>query len=134
MKKLALVLLGLFIATAQAEETKYTLEMSGVTWGACKAYVSGALQKTFKANNIVITASDKPRFQKVTFSADDKTITRHEADKAMGEKKDRFKVWRVRKVKEEKKKSSQLDELDKKLKAKGQWHLLLLKNHRQTEV
>ena len=31
MKKLALVLLGLFVATAQGEETKYTLEMSGVT-------------------------------------------------------------------------------------------------------
>tara|TARA_R100000963_G_C4625377_1_gene91741 strand:+ start:161 stop:319 length:159 start_codon:yes stop_codon:yes gene_type:complete len=45
----------------------------------------------------------------------------------MGAKKERFKVWRVRKVKEEKKKSSPLEELDKKLKAKGQWHLLLLK-------
>lgn len=134
MKKLVLVLLGLFVATAQAEETKYTLEMSGVTWGGCKAYVRGALEKTFKASNIVIAASDKPRYQKVTFTANDKTITRHEADKAMGEKKDRFKVWRVRKVKEEKKKSSQLDELDKKLKAKGQWHLLLLKNYRQTQV
>ena len=31
MKKLVLVLLGLFVATAQAAETKYTLEMSGVT-------------------------------------------------------------------------------------------------------
>ena len=129
MKKLALVLLGLFVATAQAEETKYTLEMSGVTWGGCKAYVRGALEKTFKASNIVITASDKPRYQKVTFTANDKTITRSEADKAMGAKKERFKVWRVRKVKEEKKKSSPLDELDKKLRAIGEWHLLLLKNH-----
>jgi hypothetical protein len=31
MKKLALVLLGLFVATARAEETKYTLTMTGVT-------------------------------------------------------------------------------------------------------
>ena len=31
MKKLVIALLGLFVATAQAEETKYTLEMSGVT-------------------------------------------------------------------------------------------------------
>mgnify|MGYP003624716251 FL=1 len=129
MKKLALVLLGLFVATAQAEETKYTLEMSGVTWGGCKAYVRGALEKTFKASNIVITASDKPRYQKVTFTANDKTITRSEAEKSMGSKKERFQVWRVRKVKEEKKKSSPLDELDKKLRAKGEWHLLLLKNH-----
>ena len=129
MKKLALVLLGLFVATAQAEETKYTLEMSGVTWGACKAYVRGALEKTFKANNIVIIASDKPRYQKVTFSADDKTITRHEAEKAMGEKKERFQVWRVKKAKKEKEKGSSLDELDKKLDEKCQWHLLFLKNH-----
>ena len=47
----------------------------------------------------------------------------------MGAKKERFKVWRVRKAKEEKKESPYLDNLDKKLKAKGQWHLLLLKNH-----
>ena len=134
MKKLALALLGLFVATAQAEETKYTLTMSGVTWGGCKTYVRGALEKTFNASNIVITAGDKPKFQSVTFTAKDKTITRSEADKAMGAKKERFKVWRVRKVKEEKKKSSPLDELDKKLRAKGQWHLLLLKNHRQTQV
>ena len=107
MKKLALVLLGLFVATAQAEETKYTLEMSGVTWGGCKAYVRGALEKTFKASNIVITASDKPRYQKVTFTAKDKTITRSEAEKSMGSKKERFQVWRVRKVKEEKRKAKQ---------------------------
>ena len=129
MKKLALVLLGLFIATAQAEETKYTLEMSGVTWGACKAFVRGALEKTFKASNIVIIASDKPRYQKVTFSADDKTITRHEAEKAMGEKKERFQVWRVKKAKKEKEKGSSLNVLDKKLDEKCQWHLLFLKNH-----
>ena len=127
MKKLALALLGLFVVTAQAEETKYTLEMSGVTWGACKAYVRGALEKTFKANNIVIIASDKPRYQKVTFSADDKTITRHEAEKAMGEKKERFQVWRVKKAKKEK--GSSLNVLDKKLDEKCQWHLLFLKNH-----
>ena len=93
----------------------------------------------------------------------------------MGAKKERFKVWRVRKEKqklqfpkhwgdppkiqtfdyrklpgeygygsstlakwiaenlktdkEKKEGSSPLEELDKKLKAKGQWHLLLLKNH-----
>ena len=56
MKKLVIALLALF-ATAQAQETKYTLE-----------------------------------------------ITRHEADKAMGEKKERFQVWRVRKEKQEKQK------------------------------
>tara|TARA_R110002020_G_scaffold171331_1_gene361324 strand:+ start:463 stop:624 length:162 start_codon:yes stop_codon:yes gene_type:complete len=47
----------------------------------------------------------------------------------MGEKKGRFKVWRVKKAKEEKEKDLSLDELDKKLKARGQWHLLFLKNH-----
>ena len=59
-------------------------------------------------------------------AANDKTITRHEADKAMGEKKDRFKVWRVRKAKE---KGSSLNVLDKKLEEKCQWHLLFLKNY-----
>ena len=124
MKRLAIALLGLFVATAQAEETKYTLTMSGVTWGGCKTYVRGALEKTFKASNIVITAGDKPRYQSVTFTATDKTITRHEADKAMGEKKDRFKVWRVRKAKKEKEKKSNLPDRY----PDGSWHLLLLKN------
>ena len=128
MKKLVLVLLGLFVATAQAEETKYTLNMSGITWGACKAYVREALENTFKANNILITSTDKARYQKVTFTADNKTITREEAAEAMEDKKNTFMVWSIRKAKEEKEKGS-LDVLDKKLKEKCQWHLLFLKNH-----
>ena len=31
MKRLAIALMGLFVATAHAEETKYKLTMSGVT-------------------------------------------------------------------------------------------------------
>ena len=48
----------------------------------------------------------------------------------MGEKKRRFVVERIKKAKKEKEKEkrSPLDELDKKLRAKGQWHLLLLKD------
>ena len=57
---------------------------------------------TFKANNIVIVPSaDKPRYQEVTFTAEDKTITRREAENAMGEKKRQFVVSRIRKVKQE---------------------------------
>jgi hypothetical protein len=42
----------------------------------------------------------------------------------MGEKKDRFKVWRVRKAKKEKEKKSNLPDRY----PDGSWHLLLLKN------
>ncbi len=47
----------------------------------------------------------------------------------MGEKKERFQVWRVKKAKKEKEKGSSLNVLDKKLDEKCQWHLLFLKNH-----
>ncbi len=43
----------------------------------------------------------------------------------MGAKKERFKVWRVRKAKEEKEKKSNLPDRYED----GSWHLLLLKNH-----
>jgi len=46
----------------------------------------------------------------------------------MGDKKRRFVVERIKKSKKEEEKKSPLDELDKKLRAKGQWHLLLLKD------
>ena len=46
----------------------------------------------------------------------------------MGDKKRRFVVERLKKAKKEEEKKSPLDELDKKLRAKGQWHLLLLKD------
>ena len=118
MKKLILATLGLFaLATAaKGDETKYTLEMTGVTWAGCKTYVRGALQKTFKATSIVITAGDKRGSQKVTFTAKDKSISKREATDAMGDKKRRFIVLRVKK---DKKASAEPDE-------KGQWHLLLL--------
>jgi|TARA_R110002033_G_scaffold101535_1_gene149620 hypothetical protein len=47
----------------------------------------------------------------------------------MGDKKRRFVVERIKKAKKDKEEGkSPLDELDKKLRAKDQWHLLLLKD------
>ena len=119
MKKLILATLGLFaLATAaKGDETKYTLEMTGVTWAGCKTYVRGALEKTFKATSIVITAGDKRGSQKVTFKAKDKSISKRDATDAMGDKKRRFIVLRIKKEKD----STAPDE-------KGEWHLLLLKD------
>ena len=120
MKNLILATLGLFalIATVKGDETNYTLEMTGITWAGCKTYVRGALQKTFKATSIVITAGKKPKTQKVTFTAEDKSITKREASDAMGDKKRRFVVERIKKAKKEKDPSTP----DKN----GEWHLLLL--------
>ena len=112
--------------TSLAAETKYTLTMSGVTWGGCKTYVRAALQKTFEATSIVITQGDKPKTQKVTFTAGDKSITKREASDAMGDKKRRFVVERLKKAKEDPKNEEikrKLEELDKD----GKFHLLLLK-------
>ena len=122
MKKLILATLGLLalaVTTVRGDETTYTLEMTGVTWGGCKSYVRAALQKTFNATSIIITSGDKPKTQKVIFTAKDKSITKREASDAMGEKKRRFVVERVKKAKKTEKapEGFQLD---------GQWHLLLL--------
>ena len=76
------------------------------------------MEKAFKATNIEITPS-KPRFQSVTFTSADKTITRREVEKAMGDKKERYKTWKIRK--EKKKETLKPDYKD------GTWHLLLLK-------
>ena len=124
MKRLVIALLGLFVATAQAEETKYTLEMSGVTWGGCKAYVRGALEKAFDATNIVITAGAKPKTQKVTFSSKNKKISKRQAVNSMGDKKKRFVVkelWRPTAPDEWKREPREGLEPD------GKWHLLLLR-------
>ena len=84
MKKLAIALLGLFVATAQAE-TKYTLVMSGVTWGGCKNDVRSALVKSFKAVDVTIEKGED-RKQIVKFASEDKTITRGELKKAINNK------------------------------------------------
>jgi len=55
--------------------------------------------------------------------------------KAINNKK--YIVWRVRKAKEEKKSGvdhSALERLDKELRKKNQWHLLLLRNTPFTQV
>ena len=133
MKKLAIALLGLFVATAQAE-TKYTLTMSGVTWAGCKTDVRSALEKSFKAVDVTIEKGED-RKQTVKFTSDDKTITRGELKKAINNKK--YIVWRVRKEKAEEKSGvdrSALDRLDKELRKKNQWHLLLLRNTPFTQV
>ena len=124
MKKLAIALLGLFVATAQAE-TKYTLTMSGVTWGGCKNDVRSALVKSFKAVDVTIEKGED-RKQTVKFTSEDKTITRGELKKAINNRK--YIVWKVRKEKEDDDK----DEPDVILPNQyedGSWHLLLLKNH-----
>ena len=124
MKKLAIALLGLFVATAQAE-TKYTLVMSGVTWGGCKNDVRSALVKSFKAVDVTIEKGED-RKQIVKFASEDKTITRGELKKAINNKK--YIVWRVRKEKEEDNKDDPAVNLPNQYED-GSWHLLLLKNH-----
>lgn len=112
------MLLGLMSTISVAQETKYKVEMSGVTWTSCKVYVRAALEKAFKATNIEITPG-KPRFQSVTFTSADKTITRREVEKAMGDKKERYKTWKIRKEKKEQTLKPDYED--------GTWHLLLLK-------
>ena len=133
MKRLAIALLGLFVATAHAE-TKYTLTMSGVTGALCKTHVKSALERSFKAVDVTVEKGED-RKQTVRFTSDDKTITRGELKKAINNKK--YIVWRVRKDKAEEKSGvdrSALDRLDKELRKKNQWHLLLLRNTPFTQV
>ena len=78
------------------------------------------MKKKFNATSIVITAGayyvGTGPTQKVTFTSKDKSITKREAADAMGDKKRRFIVLRVKKAKKE---DSQPNE-------DGEWHLLLL--------
>ena len=124
MKKLAIALLGLFVATAQAE-TKYTLTMSGVTWAGCKNDVRSALVKSFKAVDVTIEKGED-RKQIVKFASEDKTITRGELKKAINNRK--YIVWKVRKEKEDDDKDEPSVNLPDQYED-GSWHLLLLKNH-----
>ena len=124
MKKLAIALLGLFVATAQAE-TKYTLTMSGVTWAGCKNDVRSALVKSFKAVDVTIEKGED-RKQIVKFASEDKTITRGELKKAINNRK--YIVWKVRKEKEDDDKDEPSVNLPNQYED-GSWHLLLLKNH-----
>ena len=137
MKKLAIALLGLFVATAQAE-TKYTLVMSGVTWGGCKTDVRSALEKSFKAVDVTIEKGED-RKQIVKFASGDKTITRGELQKAINDGKHvlrkhmKYIVWKVRGERKGPDRSA-LDRLEKELRKKNQWHLLLLRNTPFTQV
>ena len=129
MKKLAIALLGLFVATAQAE-TKYTLTMSGVTWAGCKNDVRSALVKSFKAVDVTIEKGED-RKQIVKFTSDNNKISRRDLDKAINNKK--YIVWKVRGEKKGPDRSA-LDRLEKELRKKNQWHLLLLRNTPFTQV
>ena len=124
MKKLAIALLGLFVATAQAE-TKYTLTMSGVTRAGCKNDVRSALVKSFKAVDVTIEKGED-RKQIVKFASEDKTMTRGELKKAINNRK--YIVWKVRKEKEDDDKDEPSVNLPDQYED-GSWHLLLLKNH-----
>ena len=124
MKRLEIALLGLFVATVQAE-TKYTLVMSGVTWGGCKNDVRSALVKSFKAVDVTIEKGED-RKQTVKFASVDKTITRGELKKAINNRK--YIVWKVRKEKEDDDKDEPSVNLPNQYED-GSWHLLLLKNH-----
>ena len=77
------------------------------------------MKKKFNATSIVITSGAYyvriGPTQKVTFTSKDKSITKREAADAMGDKKKRFIVLRVKKAK----KDSAPDD-------NGQWHLLLI--------
>ena len=125
--KLLAMVIAITPTTAEEAKTNYTLEMTGVTWGGCKTYVRAALQKTFEATSIVITKGDKPKTQKVTFTAGDKSITKREAADAMGPQKRRFVVERLKKAKQEDSKNEEIKRELKKLDKDGKFHLLLLK-------
>lgn len=125
--KLLAMVIAITTTTAEEAKTNYTLEMTGVTWGGCKTYVRAALQKTFEATSIVITKGDKPKTQKVTFTAGDKSITKREAADAMGPQKRRFVVERLKKAKQEDSKNEEIKRELKKLDKDGKFHLLLLK-------
>ena len=129
MKKLAIALLGLFVATAQAE-TKYTLTMSGVTWAGCKNDVRSALVKSFKAVDVTIEKGED-RKQIVKFTSDNNKISRRDLDKAINNKK--YIVWKVRGERQGPDRPA-LDRLEKELRKKNQWHLLLLRNTPFTQV
>ena len=109
------------MTAANAEDTKYVVTMSGVTWAGCKTDVRSALVKSFKAVNVTIERGED-RKQTVKFSSEDKTITRGELKKAINNKK--YIVWRVKKDNDEPKKPDLPNQYED-----GTWHLLLLKNH-----
>ena len=92
------------------------------------------MEKSFKAVDVTIEKGED-RKQTVKFTSDDKTITRGELKKAINNRK--CIVWKVRKEKAEEKSGvdqSALDRLDKELRKKNQWHLLLLRNTPFTQV
>ena len=92
--------LGIGFAAAadkEAKTTAYIAQMTGVTWAGCKKYVRGALEKKFKATNIVITNGDKPKTQKVTFTCDKGDINKKIAADSMGAAKNRFIVTAIKK-------------------------------------
>ena len=111
-------------------ETKYTATMSGVTWGGCKADVRSALTKTFKATEVTIEKGED-RKQIVKFTSDNNKISRRDLDKAINNKK--YIVWKVRGERKGPDRSA-LDRLEKELRKKNQWHLLLLRNTPFTQV
>ena len=94
---LTILFLLIFATFCEAEITNYRLEMSGVTWTSCKTYVRAALEKEFKASKVSIVPGKKSR-QTVTFESEDKTITRREIEKAMGDKASRYKVERLNRI------------------------------------
>ena len=117
MKKTLLVLIIMAALTAIVKgETKYTVIMSGVTWGGCKVDVSSALIKTFKATKVTIEKGED-RKQVVKFTSDNNKITRRALDKAINNKK-KYIVWKIRGERKVPDLPNQWPD--------GTWHLLLI--------
>lgn len=82
----------LSLISVEAEETKYTSIMTGVSVGKGRAHVWEVLTKTFKASQIRIKKGEECKpirwatitsYVTVTFTSKDKTITRTKVDKAV---------------------------------------------------
>jgi copper chaperone CopZ len=84
--------LGTLLHAGDVVQTKYTAVLTGIVCQSCKATVTAAMKKLPGVGEVDFAKGEKPGAQKVTFSASSSTLTKNDAELALGEHLKEFAV------------------------------------------
>ena len=84
--------LGTFLRAGDAAPTQYTAVVTGIVCQSCKTTVVEAMKKLPGVKEVEFAKGDKEGSQKMTFSAASGTLTKNDAERALGEHLKEFAV------------------------------------------
>ncbi|MCE9519875.1 MAG: hypothetical protein K8R87_10025 [Verrucomicrobia bacterium] len=77
--------IGTLLRAGDVAQTKYTAVVTGIVCQSCKAMVTAAMKKLPGVREVEFAKAEKPGSQKVTFSSASSSLTKNDAEVALGE-------------------------------------------------